>query len=144
MSRPNLLQRWRERRRRQAVEALQEEVGVRLQRSSDREAWLTEELIPWLEGQLTPLLEQQTQIAHERSTWRFVIQMLIASHPAPELLLRNWTANLPNVVDELHDNLPDGDERLRQQALDAWKQELGHFTSLIERTVEARRAADRG
>ena len=123
---------------------LQEEVGLRLQRSSDREAWLAEELIPWLEEQLAPLIEQQTQIAHERSAWRFVIQMLIASHPAPELLLRNWTANLPNVVDELHDNLPDSDERLRQLSLETWKQELGRFTSLIEHTVEARRAADRG
>jgi hypothetical protein len=93
---------------------------------------------------LAPLLEQQTQISHERSAWRFVLQMLIASHPIPELLQRNWEANLPNVVDELHEHLPKGDERLRELALEAWKQELRRFATLIEQTVQARRAAEQG
>lgn len=144
MSGWNLLHRWRERRRQQAVADLQQEIGLSIGRLGDAHSETMQELIPWLEAQLSPLLKQQAQISHERSTWRFVMQMLIASHPNPELLLCNWNANVPNVVDELHDNLPQDDEEWRQLALETWKQELRHFTQLIEHTVQARRAANEG
>lgn len=124
----------RERRRQQAVADLQAEVGLCLNRVIDAHGSMEE--------QLQLLLTQLTQTNHKISVQQFVLEMLIASHPAIGLLALNWDANKPNVVDELHEFLPHGDEALRQTALDTWQESLRRYSELIERTLKARRDLD--
>jgi hypothetical protein len=125
---------WRERHQ-QAVEDLQQEIGLNISRALD-----IQRLDEKWERIFSLYLKQQTVTNHENSAKWFVVDMLVTSHPEPELLLHNWNLNLPNVVDELHDNLPGEDsDELRQVALDAWQRTLKRYTDLIERTAQARR-----
>ncbi|MGC1551135.1 MAG: hypothetical protein WA777_21635 [Rhodanobacter sp.] len=124
----------RERRRQQAVADLQAEVGLRLNRAIDAHHFV--------EGQLQPLLQQLAQVSYKVSVQQFVLEMLIASHPAIELLAINWDVNKPNLVDELHEFLPQDDEALRQAALDTWQEGLLRYSQLIERTLKVRRDLD--
>lgn len=116
----NWWKRRHERRRQQAVSDLQAEVYLRLNCAIGVHSSLEE--------QLQPLLTQPTLTNHKISAQQFVLDMLITSHPAVELLALNWDANKPNVVDELHEFLPHGDEALRQVALDTWQEGLLHYS----------------
>jgi hypothetical protein len=121
-----------ERRRQKAVVDLQAEVGLRLNRAIDAHISIEE--------QVQPFFKQLTQTNHQISVQQFMLDMLIASHPAIELLALNWNANKPNVVDELHEFLPYGDDVLRQTAFDAWQEGLRHYSEVIEQTLKAKRS----
>jgi hypothetical protein len=126
---------WRERRRRQAVEDLQQEVGIRLNHVID--SYAAAETEPASEAQADGFLAQQVKTVEGMRAVIHVLTIVIATHSNPDHLLRTWRINATQFADDILDEpAPWGDERLNEAKLEAYKEVIHHFTALIERTAQ--------
>ena len=132
----------RERRRRQAVEELQREVGIRLNRAIDFHTQAASDGAQASEGQahLDPMWVHFVATTQHLDATMCLVKMLIATHHDSQWLKRTWSLNASQMTDRLFDApAPFGNEALKQVMLDAWKLSIQDYTRLIDEAVEAHR-----
>ncbi|NMI51298.1 hypothetical protein E1J25_06090 [Xanthomonas hortorum pv. taraxaci] len=142
----NPFKRWQERRRQHAVEELQRQVGLSLNRVIDAHGDATQQPEPpeveslWLNEPFRSITTQNVAYGQHFQAMDFVLQMLIVTHPDPELLLRTWQSNVTHRSDSQFDEAaPLGNAELKQTALNAWQQVIEHFSTFIEDVAKARK-----
>lgn len=136
----SLFKRWQasrqDGRRRQALEALQQEVGVRLNRVIAVHAQTAPDGTLDAPAHLNPGLVQLVATAQQLDATMCLLKMLIATHPDIRWLKRTWDLNFPQMTDRLFDApAPLGDAALKQVMLDAWKLATQDYTRLIDEAV---------
>jgi hypothetical protein len=79
---------------------------------------------------------QLTKVIRQFQATQHIIALLLASTPRPDVLLRDWHRNIPELIDSLTEDVPpDGIPPHLQEPMMAWQLIVQRCTSILEQAA---------